>query len=151
MSSFAKAFQAKLYKQIPLVEFMRLSVTEISDSQIIATAPIEPNINDKNTVFGGSSAALMTICGWSLIKSNLEHQQIDNDVVIHQAKTDWVKAQEDDLIIEANLDEAIIWRDIAYKLAANKGSLKVNVNCQVLNTNREVCTTMMARFVILRK
>ncbi len=128
---------------------MQLSLHDISPHSITASAPIAPNINDKSTVFGGSSAALMTICGWSLIKYQLQCNQIDNDVVIHQSKLNWNQAQTDDLIITARIASEINWTDLISTLK-NK-SIKIKVDCEVLNQKNQLCSQMQGSYVILKK
>ncbi len=151
MTTDIKAFEAFLYAQIPLVKAMQLKLKRVSESTLEATAPIQPNINDKQTVFGGSSAALMTICGWTLIKANLEQLGVDNDVVIYQAKNKWLKAQQDDLIIKASIDTNTDWQALCHQLKHKNRSQKLTINCEVLNQQNQVCSKMLGQYVILKK
>ena len=146
-----EAFQAFLYAAIPMVEYMQLQLHEITPRRLSATAPIAPNINDKHTVFGGSSAALMTICGWSLIKCQLEQAGLHNDVVIHQAKTHWQHAQHDDLNIQVSLSDEVDWDDVLSRVSSNKRPVRITVNCAVMNQQGETCTAMTGHFVILKR
>ena len=145
-----QAFQAAIYNNIPLVENMQLQLQTINSHHITATAPLAPNINDKSTVFGGSSAALMTICGWSLIKFQLESRQIDNDVVIHRSELQWNQAQTDDLIITAHIESDINWTDLIATLNNKNRSIRIKINCEVLNQANQVCSQMTASYVILK-
>ncbi len=146
-----QAFQAALYDSIPLIKQMQLTLSDISSHDIRAAAPIAPNINDKLTVFGGSSAALMTITGWTLIKFQLEANQVDNDVVIHQSKLHWKQAQSDDLIITGKIESDINWSDLIVTLKNKNRATKVEVSCQVLNQANQVCSQMYGSYVILKK
>ncbi len=146
-----KAFQAKLYNNIPLVKQMQLAIQNICSNKITAFAPIAPNINDKSTVFGGSSAALMTICGWSLIKYQLESFQVDNDVVIHQSKVDWNQAQTDDLIITAKIKNDISWPDIITRLKRKNRAFRIKIQCEVLNQRQQICSQMLGSYAVLKK
>jgi thioesterase domain-containing protein len=150
MTIDVQAFQAFLYAEIPMVEYMQLKLLDINPNQLTASAPIGPNINDKQTVFGGSSAALMTICGWSLIKSQLEQAGLHNDVVIHQAQTRWLQAQTDDLKITARLSEGVDWETIIEQVRANKRPVRIAVDCQVSNQSDEVCAGSENSFVVLK-
>lgn len=151
MNVDTEAFQAFLYAEIPMVEYMQLQLHEITPRRLTASAPIAPNINDKQTVFGGSSAALMTICGWSLIKSQLEGAGWHNDVVIHQAKTHWQKAQSDDLSIQVSLNDEVDWDDVLTQVSRNKRPIRISVNCTVTNQQGQTCTAMTGQFVILKR
>ncbi|USE39431.1 YiiD C-terminal domain-containing protein [Endozoicomonas sp. SCSIO W0465] len=49
---------------IPLLNNMAVSFDQFKDGELVISCPLTPNINDKGTAFGGSIAALATICGW---------------------------------------------------------------------------------------
>lgn len=151
MTIDTQAFQAFLYDHIPAVKYMQLAVQQCTPALLSATAPIAPNINDKNTVFGGSSAALMTICGWSLIKMHLEKHGTHNDVVVHQADSKWIKAQDDDMIIKASVKPDVDWQQLATQIKSKNRVTKLSVHCQVLNQNHELCSEMTGKYVILKK
>lgn len=125
---------------------MQLQLISCNDNKLIARAPAQPNLNDKQTIFGGSSSALMTVCGWSLIKFNLEQRQFSNDVVIANAQTRWRSAQKDELLITAEAD--ISWPAISEKLN-QKQKTKINVHTKVDSAYHKRCTVMTADFVIL--
>ena len=143
-------FQAFLYANIPLVRHMKLKLEDISPYELIGSAPLLPNINDKSTVFGGSSAALMTICGWSIIKYQLAAHQVNNDVVIHRSQLHWSQAQNDDLIIKAQLKDKLNWQDLLQTLNSSNRSTQVQIQSQVCNQANEVCSEMDATYVILK-
>lgn len=145
-----KSFQSTLYQNIPLVNQMQLQLLSISDNELSASAPIAPNINDKSTVFGGSSAALMTISGWTLIKYHLESHQLKHDVVIHKAQTNWKQAQYDDLIIQVKTRKLINWHELIEQLNRKNRTTKVTIECHVLNQANQVCSVMSADYVILK-
>ncbi|WBA79621.1 YiiD C-terminal domain-containing protein [Endozoicomonas sp. GU-1] len=49
---------------IPLLKTMEVSFDQFKNGELVISCPLAPNINDKGTAFGGSIAALATICGW---------------------------------------------------------------------------------------
>ncbi|MFK0569779.1 YiiD C-terminal domain-containing protein [Endozoicomonas sp.] len=49
---------------IPLLQNMEVTFDQFENGKLIISCPLEPNINDKGTAFGGSMAALATLCGW---------------------------------------------------------------------------------------
>ena len=52
-----QAIQAYLYEQIPLSKAIQVQIKEIKPNSVILTAPLQPNINHRSTVFGGSASA----------------------------------------------------------------------------------------------
>lgn len=140
------AFNEFLFENIPLVRFMQLQLISCSENKLTARAPAKPNLNDKQTIFGGSSAALMTVCGWSLIKFNIEQRQYNNDVVIADAHTRWRRAQNDELLITA--ESQINWPTIIGQMSQNQHA-KIKVHCQVGSSKQKRCSEMNAEYVIL--
>ena len=61
-----KELEKRLHVQIPMTKYMQLQLKEIDDKKLITTIPLDVNINDKGTAFGGSSNALTIISGWSV-------------------------------------------------------------------------------------
>lgn len=140
-------WQCFIDKNIPIVAHMGLVFKQIGEQELIAHAPLDANINDKGTVFGGSSAALMKVCGWSLIKFNLEQQGIDNDVVVCSSEVRWLRPQYDDLQIKVS--SKIAWQQIVQTIKQKDKIDKQAVSCKILDGNGKICTKMTAKYVIL--
>lgn len=130
---------------------MQLQISDVTSNTLQGHAPLQPNINDKGTVFGGSSAALMTICGWALIKFNLEQRDQFNDVVIHRSQIDYQQAQTDDMRVLVRSDTHLDWSDLSAQIQSKNRPIKINLQAQVLNQAGEVCTQMQARYVVLKR
>lgn len=54
-----------LHEHIPLTKAMEVSVLVASAERVVLRAPLAPNINHRQTAFGGSIATLATLAGWS--------------------------------------------------------------------------------------
>jgi thioesterase domain-containing protein len=67
---------------LPITQFMGLEVESYDGKTLILTAPLEPNINDKQTAFGGSlyNTAVMACWGMIYLKTQ-EKNVICNQVV----------------------------------------------------------------------
>ncbi|WP_163370213.1 YiiD C-terminal domain-containing protein [Endozoicomonas acroporae] len=63
-SLFTPELIAWIKDNIPLLNNMEVSFDQFKDGELVISCPLAPNINDKGTAFGGSIAALATICGW---------------------------------------------------------------------------------------
>ena len=53
--------QNKLHSEIPLTKLMELKIRNYNNSELVTTAPLHININDKGTAFGGSLATMTII------------------------------------------------------------------------------------------
>lgn len=56
---------------LPITQFMGLEVESYDGEELVLTAPLAPNINDKQTAFGGSlyNAAVMACWGLAYLKT----------------------------------------------------------------------------------
>ena len=63
-SLFTPELTQWIKESIPLLSSMEVNFDYFQNGELIISCPLEPNINDKGTAFGGSIAALATICGW---------------------------------------------------------------------------------------
>ena len=59
--------QNKLHSQIPMTKLMNLKIEDYNDKELITTAPLDININDKGTAFGGSLAT-NEICRFCVVE-----------------------------------------------------------------------------------
>lgn len=56
-----------LYERIPLTRAMSLDVVDITTEHVTLSAPLGPNMNHRDTAFGGSVCALAILSAWSLL------------------------------------------------------------------------------------
>src|SRR5512134_596976 len=71
-----------LHTEIPLSAAMQVFVRSVSADSVVLSAPLEPNINHKSTVFGGSASAVAILAAWSLLHLRLTAEGHDCQLVI---------------------------------------------------------------------
>ena len=69
---------------------MALAVERLDGEGIVLAAPLEPNINDKGTAFGGALVSLMILAGWSLPRLLLRRAGRQADLVIGRCEVRFV-------------------------------------------------------------
>lgn len=78
--------QAYLLEQIPLSRAMGIEITEATRTQVVLSLPLEPNINHRDTAFGGSICAAGTLACWTLVHLRLSELDMSTRLVIHKNK-----------------------------------------------------------------
>ena len=78
-------FHEKTLKEIPILQAMGISFENYKQGTMRVNMPLAPNINDKNTGFGGSIVTLATITGWSLLSLMLNQEEKHFEVVIMES------------------------------------------------------------------
>jgi thioesterase domain-containing protein len=79
----SKTLQDYLYQHIPLTRAMQVEVLEAEPAGVRLAAPLAPNINHRDTVFGGSACAVAVLSAWALLYVRLQTLGLDGRVVIH--------------------------------------------------------------------
>jgi len=80
----ASDLQQYLYEHIPLSQAMQVEVSSAGQDSILLSAPLGPNINHQETVFGGSASAVAILAAWSLVQVRLKQAGIRNELVIQR-------------------------------------------------------------------
>lgn len=81
--------QEYLHTHIPLSAAMGVEVCSASDAEVVLGAPLGPNINHRETVFGGSVSALAILAAWSLLHVRLSDAGLSCRIVIQRNSVDY--------------------------------------------------------------
>jgi thioesterase domain-containing protein len=129
------AVEQYLHKHIPLSKAMAVSVTSIDLSGVTLSAPLQPNINHRSTVFAGSISAVSILSAWTLVHVRLQTLTIPCQIVIQSSKIDYTKPIETDFQVRCLTPTDRDWnRFIATITRRGKGRivLDAEVYCREL-------------------
>jgi thioesterase domain-containing protein len=143
----ASELQAYLLESIPLARAMQIEVVEVSDAAVTVRAPIEPNINQHNTVFGGSAAALSFLAGWSLVHVRLLQEGIRSHVVLRSSRIDYEAPMTGSFSARAQLAEGADWAHFTSTLA-RRGRARIAI-AAILESEGRVGARMSGEFAAL--
>ena len=73
-----------LRDRIPLTRAMAVEVRAASIDGVEIYAPLEPNINHRDTVFGGSASAVAILAAWSALHVRMRAAGLDVRLVIRR-------------------------------------------------------------------
>lgn len=83
--------QQYLHDHIPLTKAMGVEVVEATAQGVRLAAPLAPNINHRETVFGGSASALAILAAWALLTLRLREEGINGRVVIQRNSMQYLR------------------------------------------------------------
>lgn len=88
----AGRLETYLENHIPLSKSMGVQVTTATPDTIILSAPLAPNINHRETIFGGSASALCILSAWSLVHLRLlDESRFHPRIVIQRNQMEYTK------------------------------------------------------------
>ncbi|PSQ92069.1 MAG: thioesterase [Bacteroidetes bacterium SW_4_67_19] len=86
---------------MPITEHLQFSLFRDAAERLVATAPLEPNANHRQTAFGGSLSMLATVAGWAMTRLVLrERDYADASVVIQKSSIDYCGPVCGDLVMQ---------------------------------------------------
>jgi thioesterase domain-containing protein len=125
------ALQRYLHEHIPLSAAMGVSVLQLSEEKVVLAAPLQPNINHRNSVFGGSASALAILSAWSLVHTRLEGAGIRSRLVIQRNAIEYSKPILGDFTASATLKEPAKW-PLFLRMLERRGRARIAVESALL-------------------
>jgi thioesterase domain-containing protein len=136
-----------LHKHIPLSRAMQVSVVETAADSVTLVAPIEPNINHRGTVFGGSISAVAILAAWSLLHTRLRHAGVEARLVIQRNTVHYDAPIEGPFTATASVPAEGGW-DTFLRTFARRGKARIAVS-SVLEVGGLVAARFEGHFVAL--
>jgi thioesterase domain-containing protein len=119
-----------LHALIPLSRAMEVSAVAISEESVILAAPLGPNINHRDTVFGGSAAALAVLSAWSLLHLRLLGQPTACRLVVQRNTMEYLEPITGDFTAASSLSEPQAW-DRQVRMLARRGAARFAVAAEI--------------------
>lgn len=141
--------QQYLHAHIPLSAAMQVSVLDISTDTVQLAAPLAPNINHRETVFGGSASAVAILAAWSLLHVRLKSAGVDSRLVIQRNTMAYELPIEGDFTARSSLAQPDQW-DFFLRMLTRKGKARIEV-VSVLECAGAVVGRLSGEFVALGK
>lgn len=136
-----------LHDHIPLSKAMAAAVVSIAPDSVILKAPLAPNINHRETVFGGSASALAILAAWSLLHVRLRLEGSDARVVIQRNSMEYILPIAGEFTARSSLESIEDWARFTRTLA-RRGKARVGVD-SVLEYDGEIAGRLHGEFVAL--
>lgn len=105
--------EAYLHEHIPISSAMGVTVVSSGAERTVLAAPLSPNINHRDTVFGGSAASVAMLAGWSLMRLRLNEEKIDCRIVIQKSEMKFSSPIASDFNASASLADPSDWARFA--------------------------------------
>lgn len=142
-----KILENKLHNEIPLTKFMDLKITKYDEKELITIAPLNKNINNKGTAFGGSLATLTIISGWSICWLISKELEINSEnIVVIKNEHSYRKPVTKELICHTKRPTKDEIENLKNKLLLKK-SASIKISSQIIEDD-EVCVDFTGYYVI---
>lgn len=142
-----KELQEKLHREIPLTKLMNIRILSYDNHSLITKAPLNININDKGTAFGGSLATMTIISAWSLCYLiSRELNILNSNIVVIKNENSYKKPITKDIICHT-LKPSSNEIEILKRKLDEKQSASIKIISQIIEDG-EICVDFTGYYVI---
>tara|TARA_R110002020_G_scaffold16838_4_gene59450 strand:- start:482 stop:934 length:453 start_codon:yes stop_codon:yes gene_type:complete len=124
------ALQSYLHEHIPLSQAMGVQVVSLADDGVVLAAPLAPNINHRDTVFGGSASAVAILSAWCLLHLRLTAAGQPSRVVIQRNTMEYLAPIAGDFTARSALNSDEDWTRFRTTLS-RRGLARINVTAVI--------------------
>jgi thioesterase domain-containing protein len=128
-----------LHEHIPLTVALGVRVKIAMPGRVELAAPLAPNINHNETVFGGSASALATLSAWTLVHIGLRHANVDAVVVIQRNVMSYEEPIPGDFSAVCTLMDDMAWERFL-RTIERRGRGRITMNAHLLFGGRQVAS-----------
>jgi len=125
-----------LHEHIPISAAMGVRVDTAMPDEVRLYAPLEPNINHRSTVFGGSAAAVAILAGWTLLHVRLGHGPRGSRIVIQRSSIEYTRPIDGDFVAAAAAPAADRW-DRFIRTLRRRGRARIELRVGLLLAGEE--------------
>jgi len=140
--------EAYLHSNIPLSAAMGVRVRIATPERVVLFAPLGPNINHHQTVFGGSGAVLATLSAWTLLHLRLVHAQLDAQLVIQRSAMEYERPILGDFEAMCDFADEDAWQKFRATFE-RRGRARMTLNARLLHASHEM-GSFVGDFVAIR-
>jgi thioesterase domain-containing protein len=137
-----------ILENIPILNSVSLSVSDLTENSIKLTAPLYENRNHYGSAFGGSIATVGIVAGWAILTYKIKEEKVPTTLVIKNSHTEYKRPVKDEFYAEVIIDNTD-WQKLKNKFS-EKGKAGIEVTSKIIS-NGEICTEQKSVYVCIEK
>ena len=147
----AEDLEAVLHRDIPLTREMGIKALSWRDHQLRLHLPLAPNVNHKNTLFGGSLYCGAVLVGWGWLYLRLKEAGIDDGhIVIQDGQISYPLPVTRDGVAVCDAPDEASWEKFL-KLYQRRGRARLALHTRiVVEGSEETAVQFVGQFVLHR-
>ncbi len=140
--------QAYIENEIPITKAIGLRVEKLAGEHVFS-APLAPNVNNKDTGFAGSLNAVVTLACWSIVHLHCLERGLDVDIVLKESQVRFRHPVQSNFIARA-LRPGSASIDQFDQVLRKKGISKLNLD-GVIESDSKICVEFSGTYVAIQR
>lgn len=142
-----ESLQSYLHERIPLSRAMAIEVRAATPQDVTLYAPLAPNINHRDTVFGGSASAVAILAAWSVLYVRMQAEGLAGRIVIRRNTMSYERPISAGFTASATAPGDDAWATLATTIGRHRPG-RIRVSSLLESEGREV-GALEGEFVVL--
>jgi thioesterase domain-containing protein len=137
-----------LTKHLPMARAAQVKIDDYTGEQLVVSAPLAENINDKGTAFGGSLYNVCVIAAWGMTHLVAKELELAGDIVVAKGEINYLRPLKSRLIACAIKPEAeqLERASLHHK---TRGKSVFSVHVTVMDENQQTCVEFSGKYAVL--
>ncbi|WP_426618654.1 YiiD C-terminal domain-containing protein [Pseudomonas rustica] len=151
MSTDSHYLESVLHHDIPLTRDMGLRVLDWREQQLSLYLPLDPNVNHKSTMFGGSLYCGAVLAGWGWLHLRLKEEGItDGHIVIQEGQINYPLPVTGDATAICPAPDERVWKKFL-AMYQRYGRARLVLQTRIVNVGSDIdAVTFSGQYVLHR-
>jgi thioesterase domain-containing protein len=151
MSTDSHYLESVLHHDIPLTRDMGLRVLDWREQQLSLYLPLDPNVNHKSTMFGGSLYCGAVLAGWGWLHLRLKEEGItDGHIVIQEGQVSYPLPVTGDATAICPAPDERVWKKF-FAMYQRYGRARLVLQTRIVNVGSDIdAVTFSGQYVLHR-
>lgn len=141
-----KALQQTFDDNIPLVAALEAKVASYDGETLVVDMPLAPNVNHKNTAFGGSLYCAGVLSAWGLLYLKLQEVQEEGVIVIFDGRVHYHQPVTQTFKSTCVMPDAAAWEKFI-KVYRRMGKSRLKLESEIV-CEGDNCASFYGEFVV---
>lgn len=137
-----------LKAHVPATQYMGLEVQHYDGKTLQLSAPLAPNINDKNTAFGGSLYCLCVMSCWGMLYLKTQEKGIACNQVVMQSSINYYAPVDDTIVATCESPDPAVLDDF-FNRFTNTGRAKISLQSHI-ECNGKKAVSFEGQYALLK-
>lgn len=145
----AKALESFLNTHLPLARAAQVTIDAYDGESLQVSAPLDANINDKGTAFGGSLYNLCVIAAWGMTDLKAKELAMTGDIVVAKGEINYLRPLRSRLVAKAIAPDADMLEKAAHGYAV-KGRAVFTIHVEIRDEQQQLCVEFNGKYAVLK-
>ena len=135
-------------EHLPLARAAGITVDDYTGAELRVSAPLDKNINDKGTAFGGSLYNLCVIAAWGMTDLKAKELGLKGDIVVAKGEIDYLRPLRGRLTASVLSPSEEDLRRIE-KSYHTHGKATFYLEATIVDENQAICVNFKGKYAVI--